>query len=1031
MDDDATGPIAAGTALDGSRPSSPSDGYGHRIYRSALTPWIVLAVGIALSFGLYANSLRLRDRELAAANQATVLDTRRDVRGLIGASAVQARDAAQVAFTDGTVDVAALRTFVDSRRLEIHASGSTGIAALVPLGADGFSYAYVESSGLSLTGEGSRDAIGVDPGAVDATRDSNEVRLTNIFRGTGEATGGARPEILAALAGSRTPTGEFAGWTAALMNPDVLASEVLERVERLHGLSISEAGSDGTSFVNATDVYGATKPDEVVSRATTVTVLGQPLRLDLRMTLATESAALTGARNLLLGFGIFVTFLLFAIAHLGRRNERRAASMVREATRSLAESEERFRALVNEQSDVILVIDHGIQIRWANPTATVVLGYPLDEFVGRNGLDLIHPDDRAKTIETFAEFLDPANESDPLEIRAIHADGHLVPMEVVGTDLSEQPAVGGIVVNLRDLTERRAVEAELAEAQARFQVAFEQAPIGISMSGDDGVIIRVNTAFAEMLGRTPEQLAGVSIADISHPDDTFAHVDRLRELAAGRLTRYQHEKRYYHADGHIVWASVSAAAVPDPEGGVRYVISQIEDITERKAIAERIAHQAIHDPMTGLPNRAVFLDRLRVALEQAALKGTRVGVIFCDLDHFKWINDTYGHATGDQVLAAVGDRLRSALRPSDSVARFGGDEFTILCGDLIEERTLMAVAERIHEVIAEPFQLPDGPAYISPSLGAAISSPECNTPEDLLREADTAMYAAKKAGRSCTVLYDARDHTKSTVSSLRTGNALHLALDRGEFRVFYQPLVQVATGDVIGVEALVRWEHPDRGLVEPNDFVPLAEETGLIVPIGRWVLEAACRQAVQWQQALPPGHQGFSVSVNLSPRQLSEPSLANDVADILSRTGLDPDTLWLEITETTLMHDAESAVSALRALRAQGLHLAVDDFGTGYSSLQYLKRFPVEALKVDRTFVDGLGREPEDSAIVGAVVSLAHSLNMICVAEGVESTGQLRELRRLGCNIGQGFLFAKPQSAEQLHPFPTSSVAAVSTLRPA
>ena len=382
------------------------------------------------------------------------------------------------------------------------------------------------------------------------------------------------------------------------------------------------------------------------------------------------------------------------------------------------------------------------------------------------------------------------------------------------------------------------------------------------------------------------------------------------------------------------------------------------------------------------------------------------------------------------MLAAVGDRLRSALRPSDSVARFGGDEFTILCGDLVEEATMLAVAERVHAVIAEPFQLPDGPAYISPSLGAAISSPESDSPEALLRDADTAMYQAKAAGRSCTIMYNALGANPSSVSSLRTGNELHRALDRGEFRVYYQPLTQLSTGNVVGVEALVRWEHPDRGLVEPNDFIPLAEETGLIVPIGRWVLEEACRQAVEWQQQ-PGSDPGFSVSVNLSPRQLSEPSLANDVAAIIARTGIDPNTLWLEITETTLMHDAESAVSALRALRAQGLHLAVDDFGTGYSSLLYLKRFPVEALKVDRTFVDGLGREPEDSAIVGAVISLAHSLSLLCVAEGVESTTQLRELKRLGCNIAQGYLFGKPQTATQLHPFPSSAIPALAVADPA
>ncbi len=1009
--------------------ASTQDGYGHRVYRSAFTPWIVLALGVTVSFGLYANSLRVRDHELAGANRSTVADTRSTTRRLIMSSGAQARDAASRVFANGALDVDALRNFVDARENIIHASGASGIAVVVPDGGDQFHFSYFEPTGLSLNGSGSRSTLGIDPSLLDAALNSRHISLTNIFQGSGAQTGGSRPEILAAFVGSASAKGTPQGWTGTLMNPQVLASEVLTRVDRLHGLSISEPGRKTSRIVTDAAAPGGSVSRDTVPRTAEISVFGRSLQLKLRISLAGEEPALSAARELLLALGIFVSFLLFAIAHLSRHNERRAAMRVTEATRSLAESEQRFRVLVNEQSDVILVIDRGIQIRWANPTATRILGYPIDELVGRNGLDLIHPDDHTKTIEILAQFLANDGEGDNLEIRARHADGHYILMEVVGTDLSDEPAVGGIVVNLRDLTERHAVEAQLAEARARFQVAFEHAPIGISISGADGIIVRVNSAFGKMLGRTPDELAGIPFTAITHPDDVYSNSEQLQKLATGQISGYQIESRYFHVDGHVVWASLSASAVPDGEGGIRYLISQIEDITERKAIADRVAHQAIHDPMTGLPNRTVFLERLRVALDVARLKGTRVGVIFCDLDHFKWINDTYGHATGDQVLAAVGDRLRGGLRPSDSVARFGGDEFTILCSGIVEERTLLAVAERVHAVIAEPFSLPDGGAYISPSLGIAVSSDDLDTPEALLRAADTAMYQAKASGRACTVVFDPLEH-QDTAWNLHTGNALHHALDRGEFRVFYQPLTDLLTGQVVGVESLVRWQHPERGLVEPNDFIPLAEETGLIVPIGRWVLEESCRQAAEWRRMREPGDPVFTLSVNLSPRQLSDPSLASDVADIIARTGIDPDILWLEITETTLMHDAESAVSALRALRAQGVHLAVDDFGTGYSSLLYLKRFPVEALKVDRTFVDGLGREPEDSAIVGAVISLAHSLNLLCVAEGVESTSQLRELQKLGCDIGQGFLFGRPRSARDLYPFPTSAVPVLSISKP-
>ena len=378
-------------------------------------------------------------------------------------------------------------------------------------------------------------------------------------------------------------------------------------------------------------------------------------------------------------------------------------------------------------------------------------------------------------------------------------------------------------------------------------------------------------------------------------------------------------------------------------------------------------------------------------------------MLFVDLDHFKVINDSLGHAAGDRLLVAVADRLRAAIRPSDTLARFAGDEFTILCNGVPDEATAVELAERVAAAVAKPLALVEGEVFVTASVGIALGGGELETPETLLRSADAAMHRAKEQGWARCEIYDTNSHDQA-VRHLRTGNDLHRALERSELRIHYQPILSLETGHLAGFEALLRWEHPERGLVGPDEFVPLAEETGLVVPIGSWVLEEACRRSAAWHRRGAP----VTISVNLSPRQLAEPSLPQAVAGVLRRTQIDPDAVWLEITESTLMRDAESAVTRLRALRALGIHRAVDDFGTGYSSMSYLKRFPVEALKVDRSFIDGLGREPEDSAICTAVISLAHALGLRAVAEGVETPEQLAELRTLGCEMAQGYLFGKP-----------------------
>jgi diguanylate cyclase (GGDEF)-like protein/PAS domain S-box-containing protein len=1015
-------PAGSATPWSARDADAPTAAYGHRFYESAAMPWIVLAVGIAVCVGLYANALRARDDRLAAADRRTVSEAEATTEQIIESSAHLSADAARDVFSGGALDPAEFERWVAARRVDIHAAGATGLVAMTPAGADAVDYRFLQPSGLDQRAVVPMASLASNGATLEQVRRTGDVRLTSITEVEEAATQG-RHEILGTVAGYTTADGRFVGWIGALLNPDLLASEVLARVPRLRALGIANRDVElpERALVKGDTRTAPTGGDG--PRVERVTVLGQELALTMRTTPAREPGALTSSRNWLFGFGVFVTILLFAIAQLVRRNERRAREMVVDATRSLAESEERFRALVSEQNDVIVVIDRTVTITWANSVVTRILGYPLDEFVGRSGFDFIHPDDHGPVIEALAELLDPNVDGGPLEMRVRTAGGEYLHVEVQGVDLSDDPAVGGIVANLRDVTLQRQDQAELAAAQARFQIAFEHAPIGMALTDPDGTIIRANPALAEMLGRRPGELAGRTHHDFVHPDDRAGDAEQYARLLAGDAAEYRIEKRFVHAKGHSVWVSLSVSVARGSTGEPQYLIAQIEDVTERKAIAEQLAHQAIHDPTTGLPNRLLFFDRLRTSMEHARSRGNRVGVIFLDLDHFKWVNDSYGHAVGDQVLATVGDRLRGALRPSDSVARLGGDEFTILCTDLVDERTLLAVADRMYRVVTQPIDLPEGEIFLTASLGVAMSRPGDDTAETLLRDADTAMYRAKDSGRARTEVFDART-TAHHEASLRTGTALHRALERGEFEVHYQPCVELESGIVIGTEALVRWRHPERGIVVPADFVPLAESTGLIGPIGLWVLEEACRQTVEWQRHRPPGEGLLSVAVNLSPRQLAETSLARDVAAIIQRTGIDPDTVWLEITETTLMNDAESAISALRALRAQGLHLSVDDFGTGYSSLLYLKRFPVEALKVDRTFVDGLGRDAEDTAIVSAVVSLAHAMGLMCIAEGVESTGQLHELQRLGCETAQGYLFGRPRRGADLGEYPSHDVPA-------
>ncbi|MFL5910274.1 MAG: EAL domain-containing protein [Gaiellaceae bacterium] len=542
----------------------------------------------------------------------------------------------------------------------------------------------------------------------------------------------------------------------------------------------------------------------------------------------------------------------------------------------------------------------------------------------------------------------------------------------------------------------------------RFKHAFDSGVTGMALVSPEGGFVRVNRAFCDMVGYEETELLGLDFQSITHPDDLVQDVDQQRALLTAKADSYEVEKRYIHRDGHEVWVQLGVAAVRDEDGGVGYFISQFHDVTARHRFEEELAHRALHDPLTGLPNRALFLDRLRHALVRLRRQGGEIAVLFADLDRFKLVNDGLGHRIGDAVLVEAAKRLSEASRAEDTVARFGGDEFTILCENA-DEAAAREIADRIIEQFARPFSHDGHEFHLSASVGIRVGPPSAASPDTLLRDADIALYSAKEGGRARVELFDPTV-SPQVVDVLATEHALRLALRHDELRLHYQPSVDLETGRINGVEALVRWEHPERGLVPPGDFIPVAEETGLIVPIGEWVLREACGQLAAWRR---DGIVGLDirVAVNVSARQLSHPALPQTVADALAESGLDARALCLEITESAVVQDTDVALRSLNAIKDLGVVIALDDFGVGFSSLSQIREMPpVDLIKLDRSFTAGLGRNDSDGAVATAVLSLANSLGLTAIAEGVETEDQLGRLRVLGWEVGQGFYFARPQA---------------------
>ncbi len=581
------------------------------------------------------------------------------------------------------------------------------------------------------------------------------------------------------------------------------------------------------------------------------------------------------------------------------------------------------------------------------------------------------------------------------------------------TELIEDGSVVKMTGTLVDDTERVEADRVRRAAESRFAIGFEQAAIGTTIADLQGFPMRVNTALCSLLGRSAELLVGRRWDEYGHPDDVPLRVAVVASLAAGHDI-YEDERRYLRPDGTVVWVSSHVSLVRDSSGLPQYFFTQLQDITVRKQMEHELAHQALHDTLTGLPNRALLADRLVHGLAGARRRGSQLAVMFLDLDNFKLVNDSLGHTYGDLVLRHAAAQIAGAIRSGDTVARFGGDEFVVVCDDISALETEQ-IAERVLRALSEPSLIGKREMTVTASLGIAVSDGEA-TPESLLRDSDAAMYRAKERRGDRIEIFDEALRSK-VERRLATASALQCALEREEFRVYYQPVIDLATGAMVSAEALLRWQHPERGLVGPNEFIHLAEETGLIVPIGAWVLERACRQLVQWQHAQP----SMSVAVNISVRQMLAPDIAASIEDILRRTGVRPADLCLEMTESVLMDDVDYFGMTLAWLKSVGVDLAIDDFGTGYSSLSYLKRFPVDSVKVDRAFVDGLGIDPHDSALVAGIIAMADALGLAVTAEGVETQDQLASLKRLHCQRAQGFYAARPMTEAAMTRFVAES----------
>jgi diguanylate cyclase (GGDEF)-like protein/PAS domain S-box-containing protein len=706
--------------------------------------------------------------------------------------------------------------------------------------------------------------------------------------------------------------------------------------------------------------------------------------------------------------------LLYETAERARAEIESAEAQFERLLEGLRESEDRYRTLFSESRDAVYVTEADGRFIDVNPAALELFGYSRQEMLNLNARQLYaQPADR----ERFRAEIERTGSVREFELLLRTKTGALRDC-LLSSIVRRSPsgAVLGYQGIIHDVTERKRAEAQLMESEHFTRT--------IITSVQQGIIVYDRSLRYQLWNRFMEQLTGLGAAEVlgRHALDLFPHleehgIDELLDRALrGETVQAPDIPFAVSATGRSGWVSSVYSPHRSRSGEIMGVVGIIHDITERKRAEEQLVHNAFHDALTDLPNRALFMDRLERLLRHSERHPEYVfGVAFLDLDRFKVVNDSLGHLRGDELLVALARRLEGCIRQGDTVARIGGDEFAVLLDDVQDVRDATRVAERILAELGQPFHLAGTDVFTMASIGIALSSTGYEHPEEILRDADTAMYRAKLDGRWRYEVFDRNMHDR-VVQTLQVETDLRRAVERSELRLHYQPIVGLDSGHIAGFEALVRWQHPTRGMVAPDDFVPLAEETGMIVPIGLWVLEEACRQMNVWLHRYPQ-HPGMSVSVNLSTKQFMQPDLLQQIDGVLDRTGLPAEALKLEITESAVVQHEEAVTATLVALRARGIQLCIDDFGTGYSSLSYLHAFPVDMLKIDRSFINQIGFTGSNPRLVESIVALSRSLGMETVAEGVETAEQLAFLRGLGPRFGQGFLFSRALPAAEAEAF--------------
>jgi diguanylate cyclase (GGDEF)-like protein/PAS domain S-box-containing protein len=657
------------------------------------------------------------------------------------------------------------------------------------------------------------------------------------------------------------------------------------------------------------------------------------------------------------------------------------------------------------------------KIQWSNATFDRLVEQQRFEILAANLIDLLPLEQEGQPVPRAEHPLNRVlkEQKDGLDIYEYRQSDRSLVLEISWAWVQFKQHQTSAVLVIHDITKRNQAETLLTNTEAKFRSLIQNSSDMICILESNGIMQYSSPSHERILGYSPSDLIGKNAFDFIHPEDLKGALHVFTQAMQDASETLYVEFRFRHQDGSWRYLeSTVSNLLADPS--VRGMAINTRDITERKRVESQLLHNAFHDSLTGLPNRALFMDRLGRAVEHAQRhENYQFAVLFIDLDRFKVVNDSLGHTFGDRLLIEISRRLKPCLRPGDTVARLGGDEFTILLEGIKNVGDALQVADGIQAQLQLSFELNQQCVFTTASIGIALGGTNCDRAEDLLRHADIAMYRAKALGKARCEVFKVNMHHRA-IALLQLETDLRLAIERSEFCLHYQPIVSLATGWLNGFEALVRWQHPQRGLISPVEFIPVAEETGAIVPIGLWVIREACRQLCHWQRQVP-AYPPLSISVNISAKQFLQPNLSYQIGQILQETELDPSSLKLELTESILMENAESTIAILQQIKAMNIQLYMDDFGTGYSSLSYLHRFPIERLKIDRSFINLMELEGETPAMIQTIITLAHNLGMQVTAEGIEKVEQLQKLKKLGCEYGQGYFFSKPVDAITVEKF--------------